>query len=340
MNRIEYNEVLKAVGINNPLAMTKTEYCRQEYVHCWGELAIWYNGGDAAIVRGKIPQEVVDIIKNRYSRYQINADGEIKDGYLEGYRIKTRDGLLAFILEMKDYYLRKNNLQETEVGRLFDLRGEVTKGLIEKINPTISAYDWMQGDIYLRKDYNAVIERDNKSVIGKVFRDVINDFDKAVNPFLDKDVYFDDMANCLVRVKIYGTATDDYKGRYRKGSGCLKIVEDGTSNSAFYERSPLGFKFQLVYGEKYPEQFTILHYYTTDGETKFDRGEFIEIHDACNKQNDIRFNISNGLVGYNECLKTPVTLEQFDSVCNILKKASQYAYSVTVKNMQVYGNNK
>lgn len=42
MNRLEFNEVMKAVGINNPLSVAEGRYGTREEVHYWNNLAICF----------------------------------------------------------------------------------------------------------------------------------------------------------------------------------------------------------------------------------------------------------------------------------------------------------
>ena len=66
MNRLEFNEVMKAVGINNPLSTAEGRYGTREEVHYWNNLAIYFGGSYYTIVHGKIPLEVANIIYQKY----------------------------------------------------------------------------------------------------------------------------------------------------------------------------------------------------------------------------------------------------------------------------------
>lgn len=81
MNRIEFNEVMKAVGINNPLSTTNGRYGTSEQVHYWQNMAINFGGSYYAIIHGKIPFEVANIIYEKYpgNPYEIRIDGGCSD---------------------------------------------------------------------------------------------------------------------------------------------------------------------------------------------------------------------------------------------------------------------
>ena len=66
MNRLEFNEVLKTLGINNPLISTTGRYGESEQVHFWQNIAIYFEGSYYTVVRGKVPLEVANIIYQKY----------------------------------------------------------------------------------------------------------------------------------------------------------------------------------------------------------------------------------------------------------------------------------
>ena len=147
MNRLEFNIVMETVGIDNPLSTPEGSNGTREDVHYWNDLAIWYGGRNYTIVHGKIPLEVANIIYEKYPEnpYGIRIEGGCVDrnpsdwstgGYLKAYHIDSKEGLLIFLTEMKDYFLRKNNLPETEVKRYDELIAKVSSEILKKVNPS------------------------------------------------------------------------------------------------------------------------------------------------------------------------------------------------------------
>ena len=286
MNRLEFNEVMKIVGINNPLSTTMGRYDSIEKVHQQNNIAIWFGGSYYTVVNGRIPLEVANIIYEKYPNnlYSIRVDGGCKgnkpidwatdemyekeiekyidqglnslefiakcrtakrnfkrrknldDKYIKTYHIDSKEGLLIFLIEMKNYYLRKNKLPETEVKKYDELIAKVSFIVLEKINPAISAYDWMQGGVKNRNIYNAALERDKKSEIGKMFRNALLNFDKAVNSFLNDSIEFDDMENYLNKLKITGDVYDYSDGEYREGCCYLKISNPEICSTTYYRK--------------------------------------------------------------------------------------------------------
>ncbi len=375
MNKLEFNEVMKAVGINNPLSTTEGRYGTREEVHYWNNLAIYFGGSYYTIVNGRIPLEVANIIYQKYpgNPYDIRVDGgckdwnpinwatdekyekdiqkyidqhldvdeylskcedakrnfkrrkNIDDKYLKTYHIDSKEGLLIFLIEMKDYFLRKNNLPETEVEKYDELIAKITSEILKKVNPYISSYNWMQDDKENKNNYNS-------SVLGQVFREAVLDFDKAINPFLNDAVELDEISNYLKDVNINANTYNYEHGKYRQGCCRLEITDISTGNKTTYYRSPDGFSFQLYYKLGEEKYLCVLHYYSTSGNFESDKGEVVAIN-YCG-ETDIRLNITNGKAGATYDDKIPATPKQIAFVYDELLKATSYASSITIENMK------
>ena len=262
----------------------------------------------------------------------------IDDKYLKTYHIDSKEGLLIFLVEMKDYFLRKNNLPETEVKKYDELIAKITSEILKKVNPSISAYDWMQDDKESKNNYNASVERNNKTKLGQIFREAVLDFDRAVNPFLNDDIELDEISNYLKNVKINANSYNSEHGRYRQGCCSLEITDISTGNKTTYYRIPDGFSFQLSYKLGEEKYLQVLHYYSTSGNYESDKGEVVAIY--CSGETDIGLNITNGKAGAIYDNKTPATPEQIAFVYDELIKATSYASSITIENMKKKANTK
>ena len=261
--------------------------------------------------------------------------------YLTTYHIDSKEGLLIFLTEIKNYYLRKNNLPETEVEKYDELLAKITSGILKKFNPYISAYDWMQDDKENKNNYNSSVERDNKTKLGQAFRDAVLDFDKAVNPFLNADIELDEISNYLKKVRI--NANKHELDEYREGCYSLEITDINTGNKTIYHRSLNGFSFQLFYKLGEENYLNVLHYFSTRGKYESDKGEVVAICNCGNrvfKNIDIRLNITNGKAGKTYDDKISATPEQIAFVYDELLKATSYASSITVENMKKKANSK
>ena len=391
MTKLEFEEVLKATDIYNPVEATEEQHGSAEDIHWWNNMAIFFSHSDYTIVKGKIPLEVANTIYEKYpdNQFGITTDGgnidwdpadfatddklekELLDyeeqcfdyhiisdqeyeekcqkaekdfanrkgvdgKYLKSYQIDTKEGLLIFITEMKDYLLRKNGLPETEVEQFDDLIAKVNIRLLRKINPTISAYDWMQGADRNKDRYNESLERNGKTEIGRLLRKVVSNFDKAVNPFIDNTLEFDDINNYSKRVRLYGDSyTYDSDDGYRKDCGFLKIENPENLDYTLYRRDLDSFEFEVSYtiGNYEWKCYSLSHYYNSSSENELDNGEIIAIHNEL-EDKEIYYNLSNGTIRYSYNDSTPATLEEQIFIYEEILKATRYAEEIAKERMK------
>ena len=235
---------------------------------------------------------------------------------------------------MKDYDLRKNNLPETEVKKYDELIANITSEILKKVNPYISAYDWMQDDEENKSNYNSSVERDNKTKLGQIFREAISNFDKAINPFLNNDVEFDEISNYLKNVRI---DANSYNTENRKDCCRLEITDNSTENTTAYYRGQDGFSFRLQYKLDEENYLNVIHCYLTSGNSDSYNGEIVSIHNwgkNAKDEIDIKLNITNGKIGATHGDKISATPEQIAFVYDELLKAIDYASSITIENMK------
>lgn len=377
MTRLEFDKVMEATDIEDNVLISE----EGDKVHYWEDFAISFSGTFYAIVKGKIPLEVANIIWKKYpdNPYNIRVEGARKDlipteyaideiynqekatlasqelntwdylekckkafeeckkrnddnKYLTTYHIDTKEGLLIFLTEMKDYYLRKQNMPETEVQRYEELLAIVTFRMLEKVKPNISIDKWMQAAEINRDFYNSSVERENKDEIWKQLRMAISDFDKAVNPFLNDIIGFDKMSNCLKRISISANSYNRKDNKYREGCCSLEITDLSTDNKTIYDREPDGFLLKLIY--KFDEEKTleVLHYFSNDDkDMQTNNGEVVAIHYTGNPS--IRLNVTNGTINKDDENQIPATPDQIDFVYRELLKAITYAEYITIDNM-------
>lgn len=390
MNRLEFNEVLRSVGINNS-PLTTTVKCGFEEVRFWHNIAIYFGSSDCAIVKGKVPLEVANIIYQKYPNnpYEIRVNGGRSDlepnehaiddkyktdiqeymdqslddyeylekckkarknllrrinenKYIDTYHIDTKEGLVILLLEMKDYFARKQGLVETEVQKFNELMATINSRILQKVNPYISTYQWMQTDQENSESFLKTVEVTTKTPFGKEFRNVIDKFDSVINPFINMDVDLDDAINYLSKVNISANTYNIEQETYRENCCELHITEISSKNKVSYYRRHNGFSYQLTYTLGDQQYLEVLHYYSTSGEHK-DRGEGIYINyfgDNIPQEIDVRYNIPQGVVGKTCGERIPITLEQKEWIYEELLKAINLASSVTIENMKKRGYSK
>lgn len=386
MNRLEFNEVLKAVGINNPLVNTTGRYGTSEEVHFWQNIAIYFGGSYYTVIRGKVPLEVANIIYKKYPNnpYQIRIDGgcidyvpiehatddqyekEIQEHieenlssdeytarckkshknmlrrkdekkYIQTYHIDTKEGLIIFLTEMKDYYARKKGLRETEVKRYDEILIAVTTEVLNKINPCITTYDWMGADKEFGESFLNTIEKENNTSFGHDFRELIDEFDRTINPYINENIELDSIDNYLQRVNIFVNKYREKNGKYRNNCCSITIQDKDSENEVNYYRDPSGFSYQLLYNLGPSEELMVCHYFKDIGMEESDIGEHICIkyfEEKSKREIDLRYNITQGLVGNTYGKKAPITPEQKVFIYNELVKAIELASTITIDNMK------
>lgn len=352
MNRLEFNEVMKAVEIYNPLTTTG-RYASSEQVHFWQDVAINFSGSYYAVVHGKIPLEVANIIYEKYptNPYKIRVSGGCSDldpkkctrddQYLDTYHIDTKEGLIIFLTEMKDYFARKNNLPETEVQRYDELMSTINTEILKKVNPTISAYEWMKSDEKNGKTFFDTIVRGTQTSFGKMFRKAIDEFDKAINPYENSDVELDDIKNYIKKVRITATNYNSMTEMERKNCCTIHIEDINSKNKVSYCRYPDGFMYHLECTLEENQYFSVSHSFSTNGERENDKGEEIYINyygDNVKEEIDLRYNITHNVAGATYKEKTPITPEQKEFIYDELLKATSLAASITLSNMKKQKN--
>ncbi len=392
MNRLEFNEILKTLGINNHLINTTGRYGSSEAVHFWNNIAIYFGGSYYTVIRGKVPLEVANIIYEKYPNnpHEIRIDGGCSDyipiehatddqykkeiqehieqhlgadeylarckksrrnmlrrknenKYIETYHIDSKEGLIILLTELKDYYARKQGLRETEVQRYDEIISTISAEILKKVNPSITTYDWMGADEQYGENFLNTIARDKQTPFGHAFREIVDQFDRTINPYINEDIELDSINNYLQKVNISANTYNEEDGKYRKNCCRMTIkAKDGESEVRYY-RSPNCFSYQLRYVLGPKEYLTVLHYFDNKGDKESDKGEHIYINyfgENSKQEIDLRYNITQGLSGETYKDKTPITPEQMTFVYDELVKAIELASTITIDNMQKKGYSK
>lgn len=386
MNRLEFNEVLKTLGINNHLVNTIGRYGTSEKVHFWKDIAIHFSGSYYAVINGKIPLEVANIIYEKYPNnpYEIRVSGGCSDyipikhaiddqykkeiqehieahidtneflarckksrtnmlrrkndnKYIETYHIDSKEGLVILLTELNDYYARKQGLRETEVQRFDEVISIISTEILKKVSPGITTYDWMAKDEQYGECFLNTIERDKQTIFGHAFREIVDQFDRTINPYINEDIELDSIDNYLQKVNISANAYDKEDGKYRKNCCTMIIKSKDEKGEVRYYRSPNGFSYQLMYVLGTKEYLTVLHYFSIEGNKETDKGEHIYINyfgDNSKQEIDLRYNITQGLSGETYKENRPITPKQKTFVYDELVKAIEFASTITLDNMK------
>ena len=280
--------------------------------------------------------DIESLVKQAKEKVKERSD---KDKYITFYHIDTKEGLLIFITELKDYWLRQAQREETEVKKYNEYLSAVVSSMLEDINPAISAYEWMQGDDKYCNLFSKTLERDYSTVLNAAFRNRIFEFDKAVNPFLDNTIRLGKVSNYIDKVSITGYVSDGKFGDHRDNC-CTLIISDLSSKNTetSYYRDPNGFKFGVCYGLGGHSFIAISHEFSMNGRNEEDRGERISIKTdnvPSEETIDIEFNVTNGTIGTAYGEKRIATTKEISKVYEYLENAIDYAANITLSNMKL-----
>lgn len=349
MNRLEFNTVLKVLGVKQ----VKTEIYpgHEEYFYKFNNLTISFCcGASYAVVSGKIPMEVANIIYEKYpdNPYKIRVAGgqegwnpkdwSLDGEYIDTYHIDTKEGLLIFFLEMFDYQSRKDNLPENYVKLYQQFLNDISRVLIHEIKPEISLDEWMKDakkfsrqnrDSY---DLYSETKRKEENIIDKEIRKLLRKFDYAVNPFQRYNDWLKDTDDIFEKIKVSAFLFDKDDGMKRENCAQMYLTDLDTKNFVRYLRNPDGFYYNLDYDCSLDENFEFFHYFSNHSYEDSNNGESILVR--LSKDNDVLFDIiynlsNNTLSKFNEGC-APITLEQKQFIKEKLIQAISYASDITV----------
>lgn len=359
MNKLEFNTVLKVLGITH--TDTKIYPKSEEYFYCYNDLTISFHTSKYyAVVSGKIPLEVANIIFEKYpdNPYKIRVNGG-QDGwnpkdwclghnYINTYHIDTKEGLLIFFLETFDYQSRKNKLPENYSKLYQQFLNDISRALINEINPNISLDNWMKGAKKLRisnrDSYELYLEiRENeKNDIDKEIRKLLRKFDYAVNPFQRNDNWLQGVEDIFEKISVNAVGVEEEDGMKRENCAEIFLTDLNTGNYVNYSRNPDGFYYILNYDVSSGGNFKFYHYFSNHSFIDNYNGEFILLR--LYKDNeflyDMEYNLSTGVLSDEYKGVAPITLEQKQFIKEKLTQAINYASDITINKTKNKPKNK
>lgn len=348
MKKIEYEKIIEI------LKPKETDLITESKKNFLTNITINFNDNYYVTIKGKIPLDLANILYQKYKNQnygiriigkhpQSNPDDYFKedenqDKYIEGYEIEKKEGLIIFLLELKNYYTKKNNLLELENKTINKIIALITSELIKESSLSISTYQWMSEDSINRTDFYETVGRTQIKTADQIFRKTIEEFDKTINPYasnlsiqeLEKiETYLN---NLDVNITLYNATG----GIERPNCVTLNISDKKTNNHVAHYRNPDGFSYQLHYKIEEEQYLSIIHNYQTTHCKESDKGETIEIHyfgDDLTKNFNIKYNITKNLIQTNFKETKKITEEQKKFILEELKKAIEYAQTITINNM-------
>lgn len=256
-----------------------------------------------------------------------------KNKYIDLYHIDTKEGLIILMTEILDYHNRQNNRSETEVAKTQEYITQINQEMLDYIDPNISIHEWMSTDDETSEDFNQVVSLDYETTFGRQFRNALNQFDAAVNPYTNftlSTTDLDELSNYLnnVYIDIYPYSSKDDEEREHC---CKMIIKDRkTENYTQHVRDIHGFSNTVTFKLGEDELFQAVHFYAANGEN-IKIGYYGK---NCKNRKELRYNISLGTITVNRENPRPIKPHEVAVMYDEILKAITLAKQVTIENMK------
>ena len=253
MNKFEFKEVLKQEGINNTYSFTSGRYGEHEDVYYWNDLAIYFYGTYFCIIRGNIPKEVaqklyeLDLL-NKHLSFK-GTDKNNKDTKTVDYHIDTVEGFILFIEVYKQYLY---GMLDDELD-ITNKVNDVKTNLLRLSRTNCSNDEWINKSSNYKDVYNTTVNS-NDDELTVALRDKINEYDKAVNPFLNEE-----LNNITDK---YDLSKLNISINHNPGECHIKMLSEDKNIESFYNRDRDGFIYVISFYDENGDIYTCNHYFT------------------------------------------------------------------------------
>ena len=368
MNKIEFKEVLNVMGIKDKKNLA--DVSAEVYEFCG--LDICFSGTFYTKVLGKVPLDLANYIFDTYpNRYyhirvaggaesfipndwaqdaQLEEDNDLEafkmrtdtDKYVKTYHIDTKEGLLIFLLEVKDYYLRKSSEEAVEVQKYDELLNIVNDSLLEKAKLDITREIWMRGCKKCFPQYMLTLERNSNPLVSKLLTK-LDEFDNIVNPFTRDDIDLDIAAELFKSRMMSIKPFIEKDGVKRDNCLEMSISLDGGKSTVCYYRNPEGFSYQV---HSFPSNlddntFTFIHYYSDILDEDYSIGNVIFFSDKKDGfVRSIRYSLTTNKFKIGALPEMDATPDILAFLYSSLLEAIELGKTITVDNMCKKDNQK
>lgn len=337
MNHLEFKKIMEIFDINTIIASLRDKNGFDQDVYLWNDLYIHFSGDYYVIINGDIKLNFSKYIYNKYlnNSYGIRVDGkktvtdpcdETIDGEIHTYHIDTKEGLVTFLLEYQDYLNKKKSLSSDNILKFDELMKQLNDSLTNHIDLSLSTNDWMKKNA----TYNETIQKENTTPFGVIFRSALDDFDRTINPFSNKDIELDNSLSYASKVEI---STHPFRDSRKNRCPCeLNIKDLSSGNRVSFYRDYQSFAYHLHYLIKDGEYLTASHYFSPSLNC-----EYIVIDyygERLAQEFSIRYNITEGLIESEYGYSISISEEQKQEILFELLKAIKFAKTITIDNMK------
>lgn len=280
-----------------------------------------YSHSCYAIVKGKTPYELSTLINKKYDnnifKIRVNGDNESKipTGDIYTYHIDTIEGLIAFLLETKDYYSKTQDFSK----KFEQISKQIYFKILEDVNPSMSIYDWML-DRENRKDYFKTLLAIDSFLDFKI-RKKIENFDNIINPFCTNDLNLDNLGFAV-------------KGNGYQDNSWFSLRDKESNTVMTTIRENDGFVIRLCIPANSPYEFNVYHYFNRNVEEiafeKYDESGICRIE----------YNLTNNSFGKQYDKKHLATIEDKKFVLQKLGEYINLANNILEKNLNIKSNDR
>ena len=265
-------------------------------------------------VYGNIPRDLAKLIYEKYdnNKYKIRVEGAhenaIPVGNVRTYHVDTIEGLVALILELKNYKIKDVSSEELEEALQL-----IYKKILKSVDADVSVYDWML-DRENRKEYFKTLFEHN-TLLDLRLRKKIVEFDNVVNPFYNNQLDMDD--NSFI---VNGIKCTNGESRY-------SLTDKESGISLYTNKSENGFVVKLFVPSE-SNEICIYHYY--DGR---EEKVAFEKYDYSNGITRLEYNMTNDTFGKAHEDKNYVKVEDKKFVIKSLEEYITITKGIVSKNI-------
>lgn len=303
MNKFELDKTMECFGFQ-----------RNDHYEMYG-CNYYHTDKYFTIVKGRTPYELASLISKKYDNtiYKIRVNGnqesEVPRGDVYKYHINTIEGLVAFILETKDYYSKTQECSK----KIEDVLNLVSSKILHGVNPHISIHDWMLEQENRKGYFKPLLI--NSSLDFKI-RKKIELFDNIINPFATNELDLDN-PGFIVR------------GYNYQGNNCFSLIDKESNISMTTIRKENGFVTKLHLPSDLPYETNVYHYFDQNGEIIA-----FETYDQSGLSR-IEYNLTDNSFGEHYGIKHSVTKEDKKFILETLDEYIALANNAVTKNLGI-----
>lgn len=305
MTNLELNEIKKEFDIKNNILT-------RNYLKDDEKLELLYNNSYYSIVKANFPLDFATKIYNKYPnrKYHIRVDGKNDfdaptDDVLK-YYVDTKEGLVILLSEYLDYKSKK----KTNKLNIRERIDNINKNILNKVNPREKGEEWVK-----KIDPSA-------KIIASPFRILLEKFDYAVNPFLDREINLENSSYLNLSADL-------------KEDGSSFLIFNNERGNTYYKRDNNGYCFGLEYKllNGIYSTFIVTHSYNCGITDKMGEKIGINLLDNNGKLTNIEYNLTDDFIKKVVDGNKKIYNKDNEKIKEILKYAITLASSITSDNI-------